>query len=340
MSKKSRRKASCIFERSTGISFKCKRGCEAAEKERTVLENYGIITSCKCPLYGAVLPDCGINSGELSDELVSGWLVKIAKPSAEQRSDWLRITTHYGYKGYVRAACVRLLAKSSRGELMWEERKRLCRINSDFADILCCPDIRASAAATLYRDSFVERLEETKKERADGWSKVRCADGTEGYIHSVYLSPRKDDDEYFLRGNLLWQKSLKNITDRDRFRRRLVECANSYMGTQYRWGGKSPKGLDCSGFVFLCYMENGVLIYRDAEMRQGYPVHEISREAAEPGDLIYWKGHVAMYLGNSRYIHATGNSLSACVTVNSFDPEEDDYRADLAESVTAFGSIF
>lgn len=291
-------------------------------------------------MYGELPSECDMNCGEVIDELMSGWLVRIRPCTKIQRRDWFFVTTHYGYEGYVRSACVRPFYIKDGGAPVWAERNCLCRINKDFADILCGPQIRASVSATLCRDSFVERLDESEKDNAEGWSKVRCADGLVGFIHSVYLSPRKDDDEYFLRGNLLWQKGLKNIKDKDGFRRRLVECAKSYMGTQYRWGGKSPKGLDCSGFVFLCYMENGVLIYRDAEIRHGYPVRAIPKDAAEPGDLIYWEGHVAMYLGNSRYIHATGNASRACVTVNSLNPEEEDYRADLADTVVAFGSVF
>lgn len=314
----------CIFAWHTGISFSV-----TIKKEKSVLENYGIIIKSKCPLYGSALPDCA----EVADELMSGWLVKIGTPEKNQKRDRLCVTTHYGYKGYINAACVRCFSVQEGSEII--RSKRIHRINKDFADVLCGPEVRAPIAVTLYRNSFVELIEQ-----ADGWAKVRCADGRVGFIRSVFLSPRMDDDEYFLRGNLLWQSRLKKITDRGKFRRRLTECAKSYMGAQYRWGGKSPEGVDCSGFVFLCYMENGVLIYRDAKLRQGYPVHAISRSLLRPGDLIYWEGHVAMYLGNNRYIHATGNSSRACVTVNSFNPEEEEYREDLADTVTGFGSVF
>ncbi|MCM1308799.1 MAG: C40 family peptidase [Butyrivibrio sp.] len=319
------------------------------------MENYGIIIKSKCPLYALASPESEKESrGEggkgqgAADELLSGWLVRIAEPEKGQRVERLRVTTHYGYEGYINASCVRRFSASEgSGAILREGSIR--RINKDFADILGAPDVRAPIAATLCRNSFVElprqsdggqsRAEQNNGEQ-NGWSRVRCADGREGYIRSVHLSPRSDDDEFFLRGNLLWQRGLKRITDRDKFRRRLAECAKSYMGAQYRWGGKSPEGVDCSGFVFLCYMENGVLIYRDAKLKQGYPMREIPRSRLKTGDLIYWEGHVAMYLGGGRYIHATGSSARACVTVNSLDPEDGDYRADLADSIAAFGSVF
>ena len=70
----------------------------------------------------------------------------------------------------------------------------------------------------------------------------------------------------------------------------------SYLGAQYRWGGKTPLGIDCSGIVSMAYLLNGVTIYRAAAIKSGFALHEISLEAAKPGDLLFFPGHVAMYL--------------------------------------------
>lgn len=140
--------------------------------------------------------------------------------------------------------------------------------------------------------------------------------------------------------------------DEEAFRRNVTETAKLYLGTQYRWAGKTTAGIDCSGLCSMAYMLNGVYIYRDAKIMEGYPVHELvsqeewqaDREAAlrkmKAGDLIYYRGHVTMYLGGKRYIHATGKAGSDGVVINSFDPSAPDYRADLAEEVVAVGSIF
>ena len=84
----------------------------------------------------------------------------------------------------------------------------------------------------------------------------------------------------------------------------------------------------------------GILIYRDARMVEGYPVHEIAASEMKPGDLLYFPGHIAMYLGNGSYIHATGKAGSGGVVINSLNPSAADYRADLADSLYAVGSIF
>ncbi|MCD7716834.1 MAG: serine hydrolase [Lachnospiraceae bacterium] len=132
----------------------------------------------------------------------------------------------------------------------------------------------------------------------------------------------------------------ENPPEEESFRDGVVRSARSYLGVQYRWGGKSSLGLDCSGLAFMSYLENGVLIYRDAKIKHGYPIFEIPREKLKPGDLIFFPGHVAIYLGEGRYIHSTGYKKTPYVTINSLNPADEEYRADLAASITACGSVF
>jgi beta-lactamase class A len=87
----------------------------------------------------------------------------------------------------------------------------------------------------------------------------------------------------------------------------------------------------------MAYMLNGLYIYRDAGIADGFPIREIPAEAARTGDLLFWDGHVALYLGDNRYIHSTG--LSSGVVINSLDPAARDFREDLA-AVKKWGSAF
>lgn len=87
-------------------------------------------------------------------------------------------------------------------------------------------------------------------------------------------------------------------------------------------------------------MLNGVYIYRDARLMPEFPVRQISYDNIKEGDLLYFPGHVAMYIGNGEYIHSTARPGSDGVVINSLNPAADNYRRDLAESIYAAGSVF
>jgi cell wall-associated NlpC family hydrolase len=159
----------------------------------------------------------------------------------------------------------------------------------------------------------------------NGWVKVALCDGREGYIKNKFLG------EYITS----W-----SLEDEAKLRVDVVNTALMYMGTQYRWGGKSSLGIDCSGLCSAAYMLNGVIIYRDAKIMEGYPVHEIAFEYKKPGDMLFFPGHVAMCIGKDKYVHSTGKNGSDGVVINSLNPKDAEYREDLLKSLKAVGSIF
>ena len=99
-------------------------------------------------------------------------------------------------------------------------------------------------------------------------------------------------------------------------------------------------GIDCSGLTSMAYMLNGVYIYRDAALKPGFLVRQIPYEHMKPGDLLYFQGHIAMYIGNDEYVHSTARAGSDGVVVNSLSPCSEMFRLDLAQSMYAVGSVF
>ncbi|MCD7819394.1 MAG: serine hydrolase [Lachnospiraceae bacterium] len=326
-------------------------------------ELLGIINAEDCflhsasgkPAEGKLLsgePLAGVNDSGIEDEIFSGWAVRIF-PDTEQNG-WVKIETHYGYMGYVHKAQITVI---SREELQRRQDKgRFFRIRTRAADLLDQPKVQGLPLEHLLKNAIVELLDtpacvcdlQNKMEsQVTGWCLVRTAAGHVGYVHECYLEKRLDDDEYLLCSQsadsqdfYFREHFLNNPPEEMTFREGLINSARSYLGVQYRWGGKSSLGLDCSGLAFMSYLENGVLIYRDAKIKSGYPVSEIPREQLKPGDLIFFPGHVAMFLGEGRYIHSTGCRETPYVTINSLNPADEDYREDLAGKITACGSVF
>jgi peptidoglycan DL-endopeptidase CwlO len=84
-----------------------------------------------------------------------------------------------------------------------------------------------------------------------------------------------------------------------------VGVAMQYLGTPYVWGGSSPGGFDCSGFVMYVYSQIGVYLPHHAADQYNYGT-PVSRDELEPGDLVFFDGlgHVGIYIGGGQFVHS------------------------------------
>ncbi|CAM1631790.1 NlpC/P60 family protein [Bartonella apihabitans] len=89
-----------------------------------------------------------------------------------------------------------------------------------------------------------------------------------------------------------------------------VTIAESFIHTPYLWGGKSGLGIDCSGLVQLALMMTGRTVLRDTDMQRATIGKDIAPEnGLQRGDLVFWKGHVAIMVDSGTLIHANGASM-------------------------------
>jgi hypothetical protein len=219
-------------------------------------------------------------NAERVDEALHGWQVDILL----LQDEFCHIRTKYGYSGYIHKDDLEFHA-------IWDCEQDLRRIAQNFADVVAQPKVQGDVVATLPRGALVVR--ESAKNDYDC---ILMADGQKAYIRSDFLCGE-----------------IKILT-----RQNLVNSAKLYLGSPYRWGGKTPMGIDCSGLTFMAYHLNGVNIWRDAHYKEGYPLKKIEFKEAQPGDLLYFPGHVAMLADEETIIHAAfANGIVMMETISN-----------------------
>lgn len=99
----------------------------------------------------------------------------------------------------------------------------------------------------------------------------------------------------------------------------MIEDALQFRGVRYRWGGTSPEGFDCSGFVQHIFARAGFSIPRQAKNQ--FKVGEIIQDnELAPGDLVFFStysrgaSHVGIYMGNGEFVHSSSGEGSVTIT--------------------------
>jgi hypothetical protein len=96
-----------------------------------------------------------------------------------------------------------------------------------------------------------------------------------------------------------------------------VAVAERFLGTPYQWGGKTSLGLDCSGLVQVALAACGFACPRDSDMQQVAVGEVVTDGPRRRGDLIFWRGHVAIARDESTMIHA--NAFHMAVAIEPID---------------------
>lgn len=246
------------------------------------------------------------HAAEWGTQSVMGMPVRIIK----RTGGWVLIQNYDGYFGYTTRGSV--CPKTKDEYDAWLNSSRLVSLELH-GHIFLEPSLDSATISDLTAGCVVVWKDQVVQ---NGFYKVETPNGRIGWI------PQDAAME--------WQKWLDS---RELNAENLIATARKFLGSPYVWGGCTTNGMDCSGLVSLSFRLNGYSILRDVSQirREGL---EVDRSEGwknfQPGDLLIfgkvradgsasWR-HVAIYIGDARFIHS-----ATSVHESSLDPNSPDY---------------
>ncbi|MDD4125115.1 MAG: SH3 domain-containing C40 family peptidase [Eubacteriales bacterium] len=236
------------------------------------------------------------------DEVMFGTDVEVA----DTMCGFVKITTEYGYSGWINEHDISVKLAEPNRIILFPWADLLKDDRNFYAPVMTLP--LGSKVDAGYSEQFKR--------------------------HAFVVLP--DKRIFYIR-----KEALGNIPDgksEEKARKIICETALSFLGVQYRWGGRTHKGIDCSGLAFTSYRMAGINIWRDADPDMTPGLVKITLGKAKPGDTLFFKGHMAIYLGDGSFVHAS--SSEARVTVASFDCNSINYSEWCDHNLICAGTVF
>ena len=211
------------------------------------------------------------------------------------QKDWYYVQTWDTYRGWIPSRSVRLF--DDQLTTAYASAGPVAVIRALWADIHQAPDAQSPIMTKATVSAELEIIDSPQD-----WVELRLPDLSTGYVHK---QDAKLVDKQL--AQTIWLPSADKI----------LETAGRFIGVPYLWGGTSPFGIDCSGFVQLVHRIHGITLLRDAHMQAGDPrCQRISREEVRAGDLVFFGKapdpdlsavtHIGIAMDNDWFIHSGG----------------------------------
>ena len=107
----------------------------------------------------------------------------------------------------------------------------------------------------------------------------------------------------FDKSKWLFAKDIKLINQKEK---NIIKILKLFLNCKYKWGGKTYRGIDCSALIQIFYKFNNKFFPRDTIDQIKYIKGNLTKKKFKSGEVIYWKGHVAICINSKELIHAYG----------------------------------
>ena len=176
------------------------------------------------------------------------------------------------------------------------------------------PSKTSSIVSTLKKGQSLSILE-----ISGNWYNVKAENDNSGWVSSTYISIKNPITS---RGSITRELSAKSLG----LGSEIADYAKNFLGVKYVWGGMSPKGFDCSGFVKYVYDHFDIMIDRVSTSQASQGV-AVSKSNLEPGDLVFFDtngghnriNHAGIYIGDGNFIQASSSNSANKVVISTLN---------------------
>lgn len=216
--------------------------------------------------------------------------------------EWYKVNTSNNVTGYVSKKYITLKkdVQAPAPQAVASPPSVTGTISVSDLNIRSGPSTSNKVVGKLQKGSSVKVLE-----KSGDWYKINTSGNVAGWVSSKYVSLAQGDSAKITVSRGGFRTVVSEVSN-------VIDYAKKYLNVKYVWGGSSPKGFDCSGFVQYVYKQFGISLHRVADGQAAQGTY-VKKSDLIPGDLVFFDtngghshiNHSGIYIGAGQFIHAS-----------------------------------